>query len=160
GEVGLLFGSTEINRIRDGYSRLLSGRISQAGDFKSLGQVGVRINIEGRLELDSERLNQALAEAPSQVESFFTATDTGLADRLSTLADRIAGPENSLLVGRSNTLSDQIDQTNQRVEQMNARLERERERLLKQFYATEQALAKIQGNTSYIDQIQRISIPN
>src|SRR5690606_38068834 len=47
GEVGLLFGSTEVNRIRNGYSRLLSGRIAQAGDYKSLGQVGIRINTEG-----------------------------------------------------------------------------------------------------------------
>ncbi len=159
GELGLLFGSTEVSRIRNGYSHLLSGRITQAGDFKSLGQVGIRINTEGRLELDSEKMTKALADDPSSVESFFTTADTGLADRLSTLADRIAGPENSLLISRSNTLDTQINQTNQRVEQMNERLEKERERLLNQFYATEQALAKIQGNTSYIDQIQRISIP-
>ncbi len=159
GEQGLLFGSNEANRIRDGYSRLLSGRVSQAGDFRSLSQVGIRINSEGKLELNSSKLTEAIEENSSAVEAFFATKDTGLASRLSDLADRIAGPESSMLISRTITIRETIDRTNNRIDQLSSRLDKERERLLKQFYSTEDALAKLQSNSSAIDQIKRITIP-
>jgi len=61
-EVGLLFGSNEALRIRSGFSRILSGRISAAGDLSSIGQVGLRLNDQGRLELDESRLEEALGK--------------------------------------------------------------------------------------------------
>ncbi len=64
-----------------------------------------------------------------------------------------------MLINRNESLSTQIDRNNQRVDTLNARLDVERERLLKQFYATEEAIAKIQSNQSYISQIQPVTIP-
>ncbi len=158
-EVGLLFGSSEALRIENGYTRLLSGRIAGAGNFQSIGQVGLRFNDEGKIDFDSSKLSEALEENPGAVEAFFTTTGTGLADRLDSLAERIAGESGSLLINRSETLSTQIDRNNQRVEALNLRLENERERLLRQFYATEEAIAKIQADQSFINSIQPISIP-
>lgn len=158
-EVGLLFGSSEANRIRDSYSRLLSGTITQAGDLKSLGSVGIRFNGEGKLEFDAEKFSDAMSDDSAAVEAFFTTSETGLSDRLDSVADRIAGVSNSLLIGRTETLGAQITQNNARIEALNDRLDNERERLLKQFYATEEAIGKIQGNSSYLSQIERITIP-
>ncbi|TWU41579.1 Flagellar hook-associated protein 2 [Novipirellula aureliae] len=158
-EVGLLFGSNETYRIRDGYSRLLSGTISQAGDFKSLAQVGIGFDETGKLELDSDKLSSAMVSDPSAVEAFFTTDETGLADRLSSLADKLAGPSTSLLLTRTETLGTQMEKNNERIEQLNERLDNERERLLKQFYATETAIGKLQTNSNYISQIERIEFP-
>ncbi len=158
-EVGLLFGSTEAQRIRNGYTRLLSGSLVGAGEFRSIGQVGIRFNDQGKLDLDSGKLADAIESNQSGVEAFFATDDTGLIDKLSSLADRIAGESNSMLINRSQTLSTQIDFNDQRITDLNSRLETERERLLKQFYATEEAIAKIQSNQSAINQIQRIEIP-
>ncbi len=158
-EVGLLFGSSEALRIRNGYTRLLSGSIVGSGEFRSIGQVGLRFNEQGKLDLDSGKLADAIESNQGAVEAFFATDETGLIDRLSTLADRIAGESNGMLINRSQTLSSQIDFNDQRITDMNTRLEKERERLLKQFYATEEAIAKIQSNQSAINQIERITIP-
>jgi len=159
GQVGLLFGSNETYRIREGYSRLLSGTINQAGEFKSLGQVGIRFDQTGKLELDSDKLSNAMLSNPNAVESFFTTNETGLADRLSSLADKIAGPSTSLLITRTETIGTRMEKNNERIDQLNKRLDNERERLLKQFYATETAIGKLQTNSNYISQIERIEFP-
>lgn len=159
-EVGLLFGSNEALRVRSGFSRLLSGRISSAGKITSIGQVGLRLNEQGKLELQRGKLESALAENPSDVENFFTTEAAGLVDRLSDLADRLAGDGNSLLLGRTETLSSQVLANNDRIEAMNLRLDRERERLLAQFVAMEAAIARIQSNQAAIDSIQPITIPS
>ncbi len=81
-EVGLLFGSSEALRIENGYSRLLSGAITGAGDIRSIGQVGLRINDQGKLDFDSGKLTTALSENAADVEAFFTTDEFGLANRL------------------------------------------------------------------------------
>lgn len=158
-EVGLLFGSSEALRIENGYSRLLSGRIIGAGDLRSIGQVGLSFNEDGKLDFDEDKLTSTLSSSRGDVEEFFTTAETGLADRLSKLADRIAGVGNGMLLNRGETLSSQIEFNNTRIETLNERLEKERERLLRQFYATEEAIAKIQSNQVALEQIRPVSIP-
>lgn len=158
-EVGLLFGSSEAQRIRSGYTRLLSGSIVGGGSLRSIGQVGLQFDGQGKLNLDSEKLTEAIESDPDAVEAFFATDETGLVDRLSGLADRIAGASNSLLINRTETLGTQIQVNNRRIDSLNSRLEGERERLLKQFYSTEEAIAKIQSNQTAIDQIKPITIP-
>ncbi len=158
-EVGLLFGSSETLRIQTGYSRLLSGRISGAGDIKSIGQVGLGFNDAGKLELNTSELRDAIEDGGQDVEEFFSTKDSGLAAKLDSLADKLAGETDGMLLNRSDTLSTQIEFNNERIESLNERLENERERLLRQFYSMEQAIAKIQSNQQAVSQISPISIP-
>ena len=159
-EVGLLFGSGEALRVESGYKRLLSGSILGAGAYRSLGQVGVRFQDNGKLELNEETLRKALADEPGAVEAFFATDGTGLADRLDQLADRIAGSSGGLLLSRNDALGQRIERNLARVESMNERLEVERERLLTQFFRMEQAIAKVQTNQQFLAQIQPIRIPS
>ncbi|QDT04549.1 Flagellar hook-associated protein 2 [Rubripirellula lacrimiformis] len=159
-EVGLMFGSSETQRIRTNFSRMLSGSINGAGELRSIGQVGISFDDKGRLSLDKSKLNEALSENRQQVEAFFTTEDTGLAQRIDDIADRIAGVDGGLLLTRSETITTQIERNGTQIDSMNSRLERERERLLTQFYATETAISKLQSNGTAIDQIQRIEIPS
>lgn len=158
-EVGLLFGSTETLRIQTGYSRLLSGRIVGAGDLKAIGQVGLGFNDTGKLELDTTKLQKAIENGAQDVEEFFSTSESGLAAKLDSLADKLAGETNSMLLNRSETLSTQIEFNNDRIDALNLRLENERERLLRQYYSMEQAIAKIQSNQQAVSQIAPITIP-
>ncbi|MCP4942205.1 MAG: flagellar filament capping protein FliD [Planctomycetaceae bacterium] len=158
-EVGLLFGSSETLRIQTGYSRLLSGRIVGAGDLKSIGQVGLGFNDTGKLELSTSKLQDAIENGSQDVEEFFSTSDTGLAAKLDSLAEKLAGGTNGMLLNRSETLTTQIEFNNDRIESLNDRLENERERLLRQYYSMEQAIAKIQSNQQAVSQIAPISIP-
>ena len=158
-EVGLLFGSSETLRIQTGYSRLLSGRIVGAGDLKSIGQVGLGFTETGKLELSTSKLQKAIENGSQDVEEFFSTSDSGLAAKLDSLAEKLAGETNSMLLNRSETLTTQIEFNNDRIDALNLRLENERERLLRQYYSMEQAIAKIQSNQQAVSQIAPISIP-
>ena len=156
--VGLLFGSNETLRIESGFGRLFSGRIQQAGTLKSLAEVGLSLNDQGKLELDESRLTESLKQDPAAVSDFFTTEQTGLAARVDDLTERLAGVGDSLLLSKNNSLSQKIERNSQRVDQMNTRLDKERDRMLKQFYAMEAAIAKLQSNQQYIAQMQPITM--
>ncbi len=154
---GLLFGSTEALRIDSGYSRLLSGVISGSGSIRSLGEVGLRLNDTGKLELDEAKLTAKLESDGAAVEEFFTTEDSGVAARLSALAERLVGTDNGMLLTRGNALTAQVERNNERIDAMNERLSNERERLLKQFYDMEAAISKLQSNQQYISAIQPLT---
>lgn len=154
---GLLFGSTEALRIDSGYSRLLTGVIRGNGDIRSLGEVGLRLNDTGRMELDETKLKDKLESNGTAVEEFFTTEDTGVAARLSALAERLVGTENGMLLTRGNALTSQVERNNERIDAMNTRLDNERERLLAQFYNMEAAISKLQSNQQYVSAIQPLT---
>lgn len=154
---GLLFGSTEALRVEMGYSRLMSGIMRGNGEISSLAEVGIRLNDTGRLELDETKLKERLSTDSEAVEKFFTNEDTGVAARLNSLADRLAGVDNGMLLTRGNALTTRVERNNERIDAMNVRLENERERLLTQFYTMESAIAKIQSNSQYVSGIQPLS---
>lgn len=153
-EVGLLFGSSEALRIETGYTRLLSGQVFGAGSMKSIGELGMGFSETGKLELDEAKLVDKLANNSAAVTEFLTKADTGLLARLNGVAERIAGEGNSLLLTRNETLSVRIQRNTQQTESLNVRLNNERERLLRQYFAAEQAISKLQSNQSALNQIR------
>ena len=80
--------------------------------------------------------------------------------RLSDVADRIAGVDNGLLISRTEALGERIQRNTSQAESMQVRLDKERDRLLKQYYGAEQAIAKLQNNQSYLSQIQYFGQPS
>lgn len=154
--VGLLFGSSETLRISSAYENLLSGTIRGAGEIRSIGAVGFEFDDSGRLSVNDSQFREALEEDRDAVEAFFTTEENGLADQLDSLAERVAGIDGSLLVGRRETLQNQVDRNNDRVESLNARLDRERERLLLTFFRSEEAISRIQSNQSSLSAIEFI----
>ncbi|MCC9658683.1 flagellar filament capping protein FliD [Rhodopirellula halodulae] len=162
-EVGLLFGSTETLRIQNGYSRLLTGTLagSSGETIRSFSQIGVRLDENGELQVDKTKLRAALTETPEAVEKFFIneneeGENVGMVGQLSRLADTYAGSDGGMLIRKTQTIANHIERNDDRVESMNTRLEAQRERLLKQYYDMEEAIAKIQANTSSISSIEYI----
>lgn len=162
-EVGLLFGSTETLRIQNGYSRLLTGTVplSSGDSIRSFSQIGVRMDENGELQVDETKLKAALANDIDAVEQFFNKTNdddenVGMVGQLKKLADTYAGADGGMLIRKTQTLSAHIERNDSRVESMNDLLESQRERLLKQYYDMEQAIAKLQANTSSIGAIEYI----
>lgn len=153
GSSGLLFGSTEALRIESSMGRVITGRFGSGGGLRTAGDVGIRLNEQGQMELDAEKLTAAIEKDPAAVETFFTAENVGFVAKVNRVVESLAGVDNSLLLNRAESLSSQVDRNNARIESMNVRLENERERLLKQYYAMESAIAKMQSNQQAIKQL-------
>ena len=157
---GLLFGSGEVLRVTQAFERLLSGNVRGAGEIRSIGSVGLSFTSEGKLRLNRSKFRDALSERPAAVEQFFTTKDNGLAARLDAVADRAADAQSGILLNRRQTLQNQSERNDARIESLSARLESERERLLLQFYRSEEAISRIQSDQSAVASIQRITIPS
>ncbi len=145
---GILMGSNETLQIESRLTRLLTSRFFGVGSIQSLEQLGIGFNNDGKLELDELKLQDKFAEDPDGVTQFFTDEEQGFAAKFNEVIDGLAGENDSLLIGRNDTLQKRIDTFNERIEFHNERLDKERDRLLKYYYNLELALSKIKSSQS------------
>ncbi|MDX1930144.1 MAG: flagellar filament capping protein FliD [Pirellulaceae bacterium] len=150
---GVLFGTSAVLRVDLAFGKLFTGTINGAGSIKSITQLGVRLNDQGRLEFDESKLNAALESDPAAVQEFFTKEKTGFSARAKDIADTLAGVKNGALLARSQALQAKIDQNNARIDGFTSRLDKQRTRLLNQFYNLETSISKIRNNLTAINSI-------
>lgn len=156
GTKGTLFGSSETLRLDSDLSRTVTGQFFGVGGVQSLSELGVSIDESGKLSFDKTKLTERYNDDPEGVELFFTDETRGFAAKVDALIERLAGPQNSALVGRAGSLQTQIEDTAERIDGMTARLERSRERLLMQFFHVEEVVSRLRNNLSAIASIQYI----
>ena len=140
-------------RIDLAFGKLFSGQLNGAGSIKSIAQLGVRLNDQGRLEFDESKLNAALASTPEAVQEFFTKEKTGFSARAKDIADTLAGVKNGALLSRNQSIQAKIDQNNTRIANFTTRLDKQRTRLLNQFYNLETSISNIRNNLNAINSI-------
>lgn len=157
---GLLFGTTEALRIDLAFSQLFSGTHGGNGSIRSIAELGISYNESGKLEFNKQRFSTVLQRDPQAVKKFLTNADKGFAAKAKSVADSLTSTKNGALLQRSTALQGKIELNSKRVEAWTKRLTTERDRLLKQFYGMESAIAKIQANLSSINKIAPITIPN
>ena len=153
---GLLFGSSSVLRIEFDMANVLSSRFHSAGSTLSLPQLGIRFGDDGTLSFDKTTFEERYAAYPDDVEKFFTQEDTGLAAKLETVAEQLAGATNSVLINRSQALQRSIESNEERISALTAALEREEESLTLEFFRLEEAIARLQASSSSIASIQLI----
>jgi len=171
---GPLLGDGTTRELRSSMFALIqSPARNVSGRFSTLADVGVTVGNGGTLELDNDRLREALQEDPAAVEALFTAREQvddtfidldgvrvrnpnagnefsslGVMGLVEQLVDRYIDSSSGVLTARRNGLDDQIKLQNSRITAMNERLERRRTSLQRQFTAMEVAIAKMQTQQS------------
>ena len=154
--VGVLFGRSEALRVEFDLANLISGRFFGAGPIQSLGEVGLRLNANGRLAFDEERFRSEYEENSNAVEEFFSNEDFGVASKMVAVAEQLAGVDNSVLLNRTQTLQRTMESNDERIISLNLALEQERESLLEEFFRLETIVGQLQNNLSTVSQIQGI----
>jgi flagellar hook-associated protein 2 len=153
---GILFGTTAVLRVESDLNRVLSGRFFGVGQFTSLQAIGLSFDDKGKLKLDSTKLNQALADDPAAVERLFTDESVGVAAKLKSSIQQLAGEDDSVLSTRAKSLADIIKTNSERIKFMDERLTRERERMLLTFAQLESTIASMQQSLSALAGLQAI----
>lgn len=154
---GILFGTSAVLRVDLAYGKLFTGQLNGNGSIKSISQLGVRLNDQGRLEFDETKLNTALAADPAAVQAFFTNEKTGFAAKAKEVADTLAGTKNGALLGRTQAIQAKIDQNNSRIDHFTTLLDKQRTRLLNTFYNLETSISKIRNNLNAIGSITALT---
>jgi len=163
---GDLLLQSAANSLRSALNRTVQGLPS--GDMKVLADIGITSGSwseNGKLYIDETKLRKAIAENPDQVAALFSTNDgvkgaqntDGLAVRLYQEADAImekitkkAGKEFS--VNNSFTLGKNLDDLEDEMEEWAVRLDSLQTRYYKQFTAMENALNKMNAQSSYLMQ--------
>ena len=156
---GVLFGSPEALRIDISFSQLFSGIQPGNGSIRSISELGISYNESGKLEFNKQRLESALERDPEAVKKFLSTAETGFSAKAKKAADSLTGIKGGLLLQSTASYQAKIELNSSRIESWNKRLDNERTRMLKQFYAMEASIAKIQANMSSISKIAPIEIP-
>jgi flagellar hook-associated protein 2 len=151
--VGLLFGSNEALRVDTELSRLVTDRFTGLGSFETLAEVGITVDDKGKLQLDESKLQQAFADDPSGLQTFFGDKTKGVVAKFTEVIDRLADGDNSLLTNRNDALQATIESNERRIERFNESLDRQRERMLLQFFQLEQVIAKLQQGLSALQSL-------
>ncbi len=146
---GVLFGRSEVVRIESRMSDLISTRLPRAGSIRSAVDLGLRVGQDGKVTFDKSRFREALTQDPQGVEEFITREETGFVAQMDRLIDQFAGVNGGVFLSRTVAINDRIERNQSRIESLNTRLDNERNRLLKQFYSMESAIAKVQNNQQY-----------
>lgn len=110
----------------------------------------------GDLEVDEAKLTDAFNNNLDALAAFFTTKDSGFAGVLDKTINRLAAGENALLVNRLGSLDRELTDNQERIDRLEALLSSQRERMLKNFYNAETAIARIQANLNAISSIQAI----
>lgn len=149
---GPLFGDAGLRNLVFQLRRELgAGFAALEGPFENLQQLGIGAELDGKLTVDSTRLDAAFDLDFDAIGLVFADEDHGLAARLDTLLEPYL-QTGGILDGRDTTLKATIDEIADRRDSLAQRLTTLEERLFRQFNALDGLLAQLQQTSTYLTQ--------
>jgi flagellar hook-associated protein 2 len=146
-----LLGDSTVRGIRDQIRRELSVEATElSGPFSRLGDIGISVQLDGKLAIDEEGLSTALSNDFVQLGQLFASTD-GFAVRLGDLADGFLDTE-GIVETRTRGLTEQIEGLNEQADALNERLASLETRLLRQFNALDSLLGQLSSTSNFLNQ--------
>ena len=153
GELGNDAGARQLRRELS----QLAGKVVMPGAApgapRTLADLGLSLSRDGTFQLDSSRLAQSLSESPDAVAAMFTTGAFGVfatVDRLARVTTRQGDP--GTLGGSLTRLERQLKGNTARLEKIAEQQERLRERLTRDFTASERRVAGSQSTLTFLQQ--------
>jgi len=152
-----LVGDATIRGIRDQIRRELSTAVQDIdAPFSVLRDVGVEVQLDGKLQINDDELSTILADDFVKFGQLFSTTD-GFAVRLHDLADGFLETD-GIIDARTKGLETTIESLNDDRTALNERLASLETRLLRQFNALDSLLAQLSQTSNFLAQ-QLNSLP-
>ncbi len=155
GVAGILMGDATTNSIRNSLENMVSNSVLGNNSFSRLSDLGIALNDEGRLEVDSDTLTSALKDNFDDVIQFFTQStegSEGFAVRMVEKLDGILDSSNGVLTARQDGIQSSIDKIQTQIERSETRLTTWEVRTRAQFNSLELLLAEYQATGDYLTQ--------
>ena len=141
---------TTVSRLEGMLTKKLS--ISNSA-IKSMSELGVQFNGNGKLELNSATLEALLADDPDSVTEFFQQEDTGFAVVMDEIITAMTDPFTGTLKAQSDSLQASALALNNRVDELNTILEDRRERLIRQFTLQETIVNQLNSQQTALESL-------
>jgi len=140
GTSGPLAGDSTVRMVQEELYQAISGINVGASGTPTLGSLGITMNDDGTLSVDSSTLNAALSNQFSDVQTFFQDPTQGLATQLQTLMNSLTDTTNGPFTVELQSISNmQTDLTNE-ISDFESRLADQRQALVAQLTQANEAL--------------------
>jgi flagellar hook-associated protein 2 len=150
-EAGPLLGDSAVRGIKDSLRRELSNAVDIPGvNFRTLADIGITTQPDGKLELDETKLSDAITANFDGVGEMF-ASESGVAVRIAAILES-ALSSTGQIENREETLQERLDRIGDQREVLDERMERVRSRLLDQFNAMDRLVSQLQNTSSFLSQ--------
>lgn len=179
GTKGVLLGNSTIESVRTRMYNAVRKTLSDVGDFKRLSEIGVKIGTDAKLEFDEEKFasayesdptaveelfstydkdaySAAVAKGDTEVANFYKTTTMGFAWVIDHMIDTLTD-DSGTITKATDAYDTRMDLISDRIEYLNELLEKKELRLYNQFYAMEEALAKMQDMSTALDSLSTLS---
>jgi len=146
-----LVGDATVRGIRDQIRREMSIAVNDIdAPFSTLSEVGIEVQLDGKLEIDDEGLSAVLGDEFVKFGQLFSNTD-GFAVRLFDLSDGFLKTD-GIIEARTKGLTETIDGFGDDRAALNERLASLETRLLRQFNALDSLLAQLSSTSNFLAQ--------
>ena len=143
---GAMIGDATLNGINSTLSRIIGGSANGA----TLSSIGISLQVDGTLKLDSDKLNAALADGGKQVSDVFGG-DNGFSAQLGAQLTNWVG-DHGVLTGRTDSISQQLKDLGDQQTALDARMDSLTARYQAQFTALDTLMSKLNSTSSYLQQ--------
>jgi flagellar hook-associated protein 2 len=152
---GLLLGDSTTRMIESRMRSFLSYQVEGVDDtVNGLSRLGIEVDRNGKLRLDSDALTTALEDHYDDVVNFFTQDEEGSEGLAVQLYDTLDNYVKStgVLASKEDGLQASIDDVQDQIDAMGRRLEQREENLRSKFQALESLLAEYQTTETMLNQ--------
>jgi flagellar hook-associated protein 2 len=153
---GVLLGDATTNSIRNRLRNLITDMVTGvAAGYNRLSDLGVTVNEEGHLEVDSSKVNEALDGHFDEVVQFFTQTtegSEGFVVRIADALDAILNSRDGAIAAREGGIQNSIDDIQGQIERIEMRISAWETRTRAQFESLELLLTEYQTTWDYLSQ--------
>ena len=118
--------------------------------FGTLAEIGVSLQVDGKLAVDDARLDETLGAGFQDVGRLFAGED-GFATRLFDRVDRVLADDGAI-EARTEGLNSRIERIEEQREALGRRLEALETRLLRQFNALDSLVSQLNNTSSFLTQ--------
>ncbi|MGC3874990.1 flagellar filament capping protein FliD [Halomonas sp. GXIMD04776] len=152
GVAGQLLGDSTMRGVESRLRNVMGNPLDGDG-LKRLFDVGIELKLDGKLEVDSEKLEALVAESPESLSRFFGGNDTqdGFSDILETTVKTMLD-EGGLLSNATSGLEKRIEGLGDRYSRTEERIDATVARYRKQFAQMDTLVAQMNSTMSYLGQ--------
>lgn len=154
-EASVLQGDSTLMRMQMNLRKNVTSKISNEGTYNQLYAVGIEVDRDGVMSLDSSKLKTALEDNPEAVTKLFNANNEddgfdGVATRLDDYTDLLLQTNTGVIPKRMDYFSKSVKDIDEQVESLESSYEAERERLSAEFTAMEQTISEMNSQSSWL----------
>ena len=124
---------------------------ASGGSLNYLAQIGVAIQTNGTLSVDSATLNNALTNKFSDVRNLLTSA-TGVINNMNTWANTVLAPGNGLIPSATQAINSSITDQRNKISQMNAQNTILQAQYLQQYTNLNMLLTSMNSTSTYLAQ--------